>query len=220
MTLEGMPERKRVARNLHDLEFTIVRRWFECWRTLDDFRLKFDTVYDCLTPDRQFGNNETKWINEAWILTRVAHIIRPSELRISEKDPPDAHIRLLGKEFPIEVTVADKSGRRISLEYQNRSSPHAHYDLDEKEPIVALRKAICSKSLKKYPKNTFLFVYLNCGFSFGQNNQTNDEIRKVIVTASEKFKAICVLWGDRVYGPEWMIDGGCKLLAYEDLEAG
>ncbi|MBI1866849.1 MAG: hypothetical protein HYS06_00880 [Methylocystis sp.] len=212
--------------NSFDQECIEARPWFEQWREREEFIARFDTLYARRQTKRQFGNNATKWINEAWILTKIARVLKPSHLCWSQADPPDALMRIGDTETPVEITYVDHPTRQIAKEYQNPREPSVGMkfcpdeDFDEPHLIRILRKRLLDKSGKRYPKETFLFVNMNAGINFEDDDDSvNKKIRCITNSQNNVFRAIFILWGSQVYGPSDLIANGCGRFAESEIES-
>ena len=202
---------------MFDQECTDARPWFEQWREREEFIKRFDELYSRRDKTRQFGNNKTKWINEAWILAQVARILKPSHLRWAEVESgPDAYVRIEEVDTPVEITAVYREGRRIAFEYQSTAPEGAtrieavpKEEFDDEYLSRILHNRISEKTTKGHSQASFLLVYFDVGFNSEDDDGINQEIRRITNSRCEAFRGILVLWGSYVYGPRNLINNGC-----------
>lgn len=198
-----------------DLPSSLIeaRQFFTDWRSPKEFCQSLDSILESLDPSFQFGNNATKWINEAWILAQIAHAIEVTRLRLSNIDPPDAFVEVKDSVLPLELTCADWEGRKIALEYSRAGVQHNFKFDDTNEDLIIknLEREIRKKESKKYSCDLSLVVYLNCGFHYGTNSSVDHYIRELVKEKCEYFRSRFVMWGDRLYGPAEFIPGNVRI---------
>ncbi len=193
------------------------RQWFEEWQSLDAFTTRFDAINVRIPHSHIFGNNRTKWLTEAWTLSRTCDAVRPTRLRLRpENDPQDADIELEGKEYLVQLTTVLAKNRKLGAEYQQGENTGGtlHYSGSKNAKILAepndaelirlLRTTIDKKSRSVDCECAILFLYLNIPILGDRPGLTRalesiDEHRGPIA-------GICVLWGRSVFGSRRLLN--------------
>src|SRR6267142_1811401 len=104
----------------------------EAWSSSPDFRRKVDAL-NAKVGNHFYFTRPFKSLREAWVLAEFARLINAENVRLNtmQDSEADGYIKISGKCHEVQITGADRPGRKICEEYK----PGPDYKLLTCKPI-------------------------------------------------------------------------------------
>jgi hypothetical protein len=187
-------------------ELKQARADLEGWLSPKDFGNKVEMLDRRITSSEHFISTELKFLrDDAWVLAEFARLINADSVRLARETErfPDGHVKVSGNCLKIEITEADRKGRRRGDEYKP-DAPRVTCDpINNAETVAtALEQAIKNKVEKNYapPPPPTLVVNLNLGVHGNREQETKLEslIAAVKKRYTSQFAGIYVLRNNKL----------------------
>lgn len=167
-------------------------------------------------PDEILGMPEAQYLRDAYVaglFGRIWDDHSKCEIQLIDADFPDAQLRDTDHELMLEITIADRKGRRMVLEHRQRRERGESTVLpidreqDREHAIEAIPRAIGQK-VEKYFGNRIsnrrvaadLLLYVNFSTLLGPL-LSNNEMVELTRPFAANFNAIWLLLGARIFRP-------------------
>jgi hypothetical protein len=136
------------------------------WSSPLDFQRKVDALNAQVKNCEYFSSGRFKSLREAWILAEFARLINADSVRLGlvENSLADGYVRISGDCREVQITEADRPGRKRGDEYKAGSDCKGRTcePINDAEDVAkALCRAIENKT--KYPSRPTLVVLQNLG---------------------------------------------------------
>ena len=185
---------------ISDEEIRKARADLAAWHAPQEFFTKVESISNKVTSKELFNSPKLGFLLDAMILAEYAVKLpgaRSVRLATESERFPDGFVDTPDGTLNVEVTEADREGRRRGDEYKSGIvSRDSVVDWQEKAKAipVELERVIKSKVNKNYDPKPTLVVYLNLD-EYGTHQS---EITKIIEDTKKRhassFKDIHVLW--------------------------
>src|SRR4051794_10604615 len=133
-----------------------------------EFERKVQLLEQKIESSQRFRSTELKFLrDDAWILAQFAVLKNAEKVRLAKKTErfPDGFVKVNGQLLNVEVTEADKPGRKRGDEYKTAAAAITIESINDADDVArALENAIEKKVRKNYaPPAPTLVVNLNLG---------------------------------------------------------
>ncbi len=186
-----------------------VQNRLRLWRSIDDFAAELEGV-QADYGDLTIATPSLGFYRDAWVGLRCARATGAVRLRLGA-DPPDIELGYQdGRQLPLEVVEALRTGRRRGDEIrQHRAKAAAGVSTLRHVPgeswpaaaevLEALSQRAATKAEKGYPPDTVLAIYLNVGDWDNERSHIEAGMAAALEVATSVFADVWVLWHGRFY---------------------
>jgi hypothetical protein len=186
-------------------ELKQARADLEVWLSPKDFGNKVEMLDQRVTSREHFVSTELKFLrDDAWVLAEFARLINAESVRLATETErfPDGYVKVSGNCLKIEITEADRPGRRRGDEYKPGALRVTSELINSAETVAtALEKAIERKVEKNYALPPTLIINLNLGVHGGRQEETKLEslIAAIKKRYTSQFAGIYVLQNNKLF---------------------
>jgi hypothetical protein len=185
-------------------ELKQARADLEGWLSPKDFGNRVEMLDRRVTSPEHLTSTGLKFLrDDAWILAEFVRLVNVDSVRLAGEAErfPDGYVKVSGNCLKIEITEADRPGRRRGDEYKPDAPRVTCEPTNNAETVAtALEQAIKNKAKKNYASPPTLVVNLNLGVHGNREQETKLEslIAAVKKQYTSRFAGIYVLRNNKL----------------------
>lgn len=193
---------KQISATSDDLQE--ARADLAVWCSPNEFASKIQALERQTSNYERFISPKVKFIRDAWVLAEFAIRQSADRVRLAKETErfPDGFVEVRGEILNVEITEADRSGRKRGDEYKPNALRVTCESINTAEDVAkALDDAIIKKLAKNYaPPPPTLVVNLNIGVHGNREEEEKVEARvaKIKNRHFSSFPNLFVLWNNRL----------------------